>query len=83
MNYIEMSSSNPELGTSTEKETGFMSGVTFGPKKVTYQVINKALCRRTYGFQRLFNSSLISGLCSGRTLGDSKSFGNISVLYLS
>jgi hypothetical protein len=35
-----MSSSNPEFGTSTEKETGFISGVTFGPKKVTYQVIN-------------------------------------------
>jgi Astacin (Peptidase family M12A) len=35
-----LSSSNPEFGTSTEKETGFISGVTFGPKKVTYQVIN-------------------------------------------
>jgi hypothetical protein len=36
-----MSNSNSsEFRTSTENGTGYISGVTFGPKKVTYSVIN-------------------------------------------
>src|SRR5215207_7235351 len=43
----------------------------------------KALCLRTYGFQRFFSNSLICCLSSGATLGDSNRLGNTFFLYFS